>query len=346
MKQFKIAISIILSAVLIISAFSACKGNGGKGENKGGKEGETVIVAVTDENGEEVTDANGEVVTEAVPAEDAPSESEGGVVIINGDSNKTDTEENEGSDSKKTDKKNKKKDKKDSKKEDDKAENEKDKKEDKKKDKEKEKEEEKETIKKPAKPEKPSKFKASGVTKDSLTLSWDAVKCDAYELEMRENGKEWKSLKKAMTATAVSLKEYLKPYTIYFFRVRAFNENEAGRSASDWAEINVRTKADEKYKRFITVRVKLPFDSKKKDKVKIYIKKQGKDEKYVLVHEKDVILDGSTVKYTTTEKYEGVVSVKAVLADLKASAKTETNSDSCRLTIVSGIENDIDDEEI
>ncbi len=321
MKQLKIVISVILAAVLVLAVFTACKGN------KGGKGGETVTVAVTDENGEAVTDENGEVVTEVVNAEDTTAASEGEAVVIEGDGNDNKSGDNSGnSTTKKTTKSSK-----DNKKKDDKETTKKNKK----------------TVKKPAKPAKPANFKATGVTKDSLSLSWDAVKCDAYELEYKESGKDWKSLQKSMTSTKANLKEYLKAYTLYYFRVRAFNENSAGKSASDWVEIKVKTKADEKYKRFISVKVKLPFDSKKKDKVRIYIKKQGKDEKFVLVNEKDIICDGSNYKYKTDKKYEGVITVKAVLVDHKKQEKVETNGDSCEIDLSTiGIDVDVDDEDI
>ncbi len=317
MKQLKITISVILAALLVFSVFTACKGNKKiDGEN-------TVTVTVTDQNGEAVTDENGEPVTEVVNADDTTADSEGGEVVIEGGESTTD----KGADASKTTTASKDdKDKKD------------------KKDKE---TTTKETVTKPAKPAKPSDFKATDVTKDSLTLSWGAVKCSGYELQYKENGKDWETLQKSMTSTKAKLQEYLKPYTLYGFRVRAYNENSAGKKASDWAEISVRTKADESYKRFLTVKVKLPMDSNKKDTLRIYVKKQGKDEKYVLVEEKEVLCDKSNVKITTENKYKGVVTVKAVLVDHKKEAKTETNGDSCTLDLSAlGIDVEVDNDEI
>ena len=304
MKSFKTVISVILAVTLIACVFGACKETKKKEDNT-----ETQIVTVTDENGEVVTDKNGEVVT-SVSSE---SESEGGVVVIDDDDDNNKKLPAEKTDKKDDKKDNKNKDKKDS-------------------------TSKKEAITKPAAPDKITGLKVSNVTKDGLLLSWNGVKCDYYQLQYKKAGKEWKTVKDSMTSTKVSFEKALDTYTVYYFRVRAINENSAGKSATKWAEIKATTKADEKVERFIRVKALLPVDSNVEDTLLIYV--NGKLDKEVKIH-----CNGKTKSVDTTKKYKGLVEVKAVLKSHKTSNKAKTDKDSITLDLTSiGIDQDVDDD--
>ncbi len=313
MKSFKIVISVILAVVLVITAFTACKGNKNDGK------GSTQVVAVTDENGEEVTDENGEVVTTVISDGDSSDGSEGGVVVVDDNGEKTsDTANNAGEKTTAKDGK-KKDDKKDNKKEESTSKG-------------------KEAVTKPAAPSVPTDLKASDIKVDGLVISWKGVKCDYYQLQYKKNGGEWKTAKDSMTATKASFEKVLDSYTTYHFRVRAINENSAGKSASKWAETKATTKADEKNERFIKVKVLLPKDSNVKETLEVYV--DGK-----LDGEFDVRCGGKSKTVTTSKKYKGLVEVKCVLKSHKTSNKAKTDKDSVTIDLTSiGIEQDVDDE--
>ena len=81
----------------------------------------------------------------------------------------------------------------------------------------------------------------------------------------------------------------------------------------------------EKSKRYITVSVKLP-SSGGSDTLNIYV--DGK-----LVKSQKVNFDGSTYKYKTTKKYEGLVTIKAEFSSKGKETAVSTDKDSCYLSL-------------
>ena len=312
LKHIKVIISVLLAVTLVAALFTACKGNA----SKNGK-GTTQIVEVTDENGEKVTDEYGKVVTTVITDNSGENSDEGGVVVVDGGdttaaaadggNNSADSATTKGG-SKSTTAATKKKDKK------------------------------KEKVTKPAAPATPSDFKATDITKDSLTLTWKAVKCDAYEIQYKASGRDWEVLKDSTTAVKIPIKG-LNSYTSYAFRVRAYSENTAGKSASKWAQTTAKTKADEKNKRFIKIKAKLPIDSNKKETIQLYVNN-------TLIKEQEVNCNGKYFTFTTEKKYEGLVTVKAVLKSSKTTSAIQTDKDSCVLDLTAiGIDVIIDEDE-
>ena len=316
MKQFKNVISVLLAVVLIATAFAACKDN--KKDSKKKQESATVTVAVTDENGETVTDKNGETVTEVISADDASAASQGGVVKVEGSTaagnaagasnggNNTSKSSNGKNGNNNNNAKNTSKN----------------------------------TIKKPAAPATP-KLSVGEITKDSVTLSWNAVKCNAYQLQYRLADGTWQDAAKKTSATKITLKN-LQPYTDYEFRLRAYNENKAGVSASKWATAKAKTKEDEKYNRKINISVQLPYDSNEDDTLRIYVRESGA-KKWTLVEESKVKCNKTVHEFTTKDKFKGLVEVRAELVNHKASSSTKTNGDSCKLEITVGIDTEYDE---
>ena len=318
MKKFKIIISVLLALTLVICAFTACKGKGKKASD-----GATATVVVTDENGEEVTDENGELVTavvdengEIVEAGDGDDSGvdtdDGGVEIDNGGVNINSGNSSGGksktvkhkSGSKTTNKASK-------------------------------------NIKKPAAPDKVSGLKATDIKETSVKLTWKKVKCTGYEVAYSTDSTKWTTIKSAMTKNELPVSG-LKTSTTYYFRVRAFNSNAAGKAASGWAVTNAATKANESIKRKIKISVKLPMDSNKEDTIRIYV-----DDMKAVVKETKIKCNGTTFTWTTDKEYKGPVKVKAVLVSHKVSNTITTDKESCMVDLSGiGIDQEVDDKDL
>ena len=306
-KNIKIAISVILTVALVCCIFTACK-NSDKKESGG----ETSTVVVVDENGEPVTNENGETVTAVVD--------ENGETVSSGDEAPVNIGDNTESSSIAQPKKGSKKTTKAASKNTTAAKKEK-------------------TVTKPAKPAAVTNLKATKVTKDSLTLTWKGVKCSGYEVAYKPASGSWKTVKDAMTSTTLPFAG-LSSYSTYSFRVRAYNRNAAGKNASGWATVSVKTKADDKNNRKIKVTVKLPVDSNVEDTLRVYIGK-------TLVKEAKIRCNGKTYFFTTDKKYKGLVKVRAELKSHGVSSSVDTDKNSCTVDLTGiGIDSDYDDDAI
>lgn len=322
MKNFKIVISVLLVLTFTVCIFTACKNNGKKGS---GEAGATVVV--TDESGEAVTNDNGEIVTAAVDenGEIITDNGEAGADVgekgNNAGANVGENSKKNGNANVKTSKANKKSDKKTTKSANTTK-----------------KTDNKKTVSKPAAPSKPTNLKVANVTKNSLTVTWKGVKCDAYEIQYKSEAKTWKSIGKGFSQTKFDVTGLL-PYTSYSFRVRAYNQNQAGVSASAWATVSATTKTDDKYERKITVNVKLPVDGNKAEILRIYIGDMKNPVKEIKVN-----CDGSSKSWTSDKKYKGAVDVRVVLVKHNERRDKKTNADSVDFDISSiGIDAAADD---
>lgn len=312
MKKYKGLLAVLIAVALLFS-LAACAGNSGKSEK--------VTVAVTNENGEYVTDENGELVTEEVEAEVVTNEN-GEVVteivtdangkpvttvvdgkyqnvtqVVTGASSSNSANNNS---TKNTTVKSTKKSETTAKKNNSST---------------KKGTDNSDTIKKPSAPKNVSKLEADRVKTESLRLKWGKVSCDGYQVQQFANG-EWVYLTKNTTSTSLTVKE-LVSFTSYQFRVRAFNKNSAGTTASSWKTVSVTTKAADTSRK-ITLTVLLPVKSGEEDTLTIYV--DGK-----VVETKTVKLDGTEYVFTTKDKYKGKVSVKAELKKARTSDTKETD---------------------
>ena len=285
-------ISIALVVLIVLSmVFVACSKNAKDDEA-------TVTQVVTDENGEAVTDENGEVVTELVTGS-VVTDAEGSTVtevvtnaqgekITNsqgGDITQVVTKAPNGSTKKDTTVS---------------------------------------TLPKPDKPGNISKLKASSVTQTGLKLTWSGVKCDGYQIDYStDNGYNWTHLEEDYSKTSYTVSK-LTSYTKYQFRVRAFNENKAGISASSWETVTVTTKANEEISRKIKVSVILPNNGGIEETVTVYV--NGEKDGTITAK-----LDGSTISYTTVKKYKGVANVKASLKSMGYARAVNTDKESCEI---------------
>lgn len=310
-------IALILAVIMIISVcFVACSNNNDETEVL------TSVQTVTDANGEDVTDENGEVVTEIVEIEEVTDEdgktvtdSNGKVVttVKSGSSSKNNNSSpNSNADSKSdnqnTSSNNNKDDSNDNT-NNDSDDNDK-----------------KPTSKPENKPEKPDNvenLKTSDVAMDSVTLNWKSVKCTAYEISYSLDEKDWTVLEKEYKKTSYTAKK-LTSYTKYYFRVRAYNKNDAGKSASNWATVEVTTTANENYERKLVVSVILPNKAGKSDTITVYIDGE-KDGSFTAE------LDGTTYEYKTKEEYKGLVTVKVDFKDSGITRSTKTDKESVEL---------------
>lgn len=285
-------ISIALVVLIVLSmVFVACSKNA-KDEEA------TVTQVVTDENGEAVTDENGEVVTELVTGS-VVTDAEGSTVtevvtnaqgekVTNaqgGDITQVVTKAPNGSTKKDTTVS---------------------------------------TLPKPDKPGNISKLKASSVTQTGLKLTWSGVKCDGYQIAYSsDNGYNWTYLEKDYSKTSYTVSK-LTSYTKYQFRVRAFNENKAGISASSWETVTVTTKANEEISRKIKISIMLPNNGGIEETVTVYV--NGEKDGTITAK-----LDGSTISYTTVKKYKGVANVKASLKSMGYARAVNTDKESCEI---------------
>lgn len=285
-------ISIALVVLIVLSmVFVACSKNAKDDEA-------TVTQVVTDENGEAVTDENGEVVTELVTGS-VVTDAEGSTVtevVTNAQGEKvTDARGSEitqvVTNAPKDDTK---------------------------------KDTTVSTLPKPNKPGNVSKLKASSVTQTGLKLTWSGVKCDGYQIAYSsDNGYNWTYLEKNYSKTSYTVSK-LTSYTKYQFRVRAFNENKAGVSASSWETITVTTKANEEISRKIKISVILPNNGGIEETVTVYV--NGEKDGTITAK-----LDGSTISYTTVKKYKGVANVKASLKSMGYARAVNTDKESCEI---------------
>ena len=296
MKKKKAILALVL-VVAIVAAFAACSKS--SKDDKGSTS--QITAAVTDSNGEAVTDENGVIVTEKVGGEvvtDKSGMAVTEVVTQKGGQTVTDkagkavtqvvTEKSTAS-SKSGDKTSTTK-----------------------------------KSNKPAAPSAPSSLKAGSVTQTSLKLTWSG-KANGYQIQSStDRGSHWTTLEKTYKSKSYTAKK-LSSYTDYIFRVRAYNQNSNGTSYSKWTVVSVKTKANEKSKRYITVSVKLP-SSGGSDTLNIYV--DGK-----LVKSQKVNFDGSTYKYKTTKKYEGLVTIKAEFSSKGKETAASTDKDSCYLSL-------------
>lgn len=198
----------------------------------------------------------------------------------------------------------------------------------------------KETIRKPSKPSDVSSLKASKITSSSVTLTWKAVKCNGYRVRVFDaSGNKVQDITCKNNTYKVSK---LESYTNYEFRVRAYNENEAGKSESKDASVTASTKAANSQRK-IKISVKLPENSAKTDTLNVYIINGKKEDK---IKTAKIKCDGSTYTFTTDKQYRGVVTIKAELVNNKASdtVKTDKKSVTLNLTKIGIIQIDGDDD--
>lgn len=196
------------------------------------------------------------------------------------------------------------------------------------------------TIKKPSKPSEVSSLKASKITSSSVTLSWKKVKCNGYRVRVfNASGDKVQDITCKSSTYKVSK---LDSYTDYEFRVRAYNENEAGKSESKDASVTASTKAADSQRK-IKISVRLPENSARTDTLNVYII-DGKKE--IKIKTAKIKCDGSTYTFTTDKKYKGIVTIKAELVDNKASdtVKTDKKAVTLNLTKIGIVQIDGDDD--
>jgi hypothetical protein len=303
MKKSKSIIAVLMVFV-IIASFVACS-------SKNTEEPTTEVTqAVTDSSGEVVTSDNGEVVTESVQGE-AVTDSKGEVVTevvtakngtavtnasgktvtqvvvtpvtqANGTTTTKKSETTKASEKETTTKSSK------------------------------DKTTTKATVTKPAKPANISSLKASSVDDTSVKLSWSSVDCKGYQIAVSyDGGFNWTTLESSYTKGTTYTVKNLTSMTEYNFRVRAYNQNSAGKSTSDWKTLSVTTSESDTSK-YLTIYVILPKDNSTEDTLTISI--DGK-----VVHTADVKLNGSKYEYKTDKKYKGAVDIVATLTNNKSS---------------------------
>ncbi|MBQ9532243.1 MAG: fibronectin type III domain-containing protein [Eubacterium sp.] len=178
------------------------------------------------------------------------------------------------------------------------------------------------TKKQPKKaPEAPSdvtNLTASSVTKSSVKLSWSKVSCFGYQVSYSTDlGKTWSYIKNEYKSTSITVNK-LESNTLYIFRVRAYNQNSAGKTPSKWKTLKVKTKVNTDSRK-IKINVQLPTDSNIEDELTVEINNKE-------VKKLKVKLDGSTYSFTTSTSYKGEVEVYASLKDHGSKAiKTDKN---------------------
>ena len=311
MKNSKGIIAILCAIVLIVS-LAACAQQKGKTEN--------VTEAVTDENGEVVTDKNGEVVTQELEAQMVVTDADGKTVtevvtdksgkplttVINnkyvnvtqavtvGNGTQSTTAQ-KSTNAKKTKKK----------KTTSSA----------------------STTKNPNAPKAPaniSSLKVSDETKSSLKLSWSKVDCTAYQISFSADGGEtWEYLEKEYNKTSYNVKDLISD-TVYLFRVRAYNKNDAGTTPSAWKTVKAKTKVNNEPRK-IKISIELPIDGDIEDELVIMV--GGKEVKKEIVE-----LKGDIYTFTTKEEYKGEVEIYAALKD-HGSDSVKTDKAECRLSL-------------
>ena len=275
-KKKLIIVIIVVIAIVAGGIVAALLVSNHQKNNPGSLDVGAGYVVVTDENGEPVTDENGNVVTVAVSTDE-----QGNAVVTTPDgktvqastvAEKTNSDSgNGGGDSGN------------------------------------------QTVKKPDAPDAVGGVKVTDAKEDSLKLSWDKVKCDGYQVSYSDDNIHWTNYPTELTSlyTKTSMEfTGLKPYTRYYFSVRAYNINEAGASASAWSATIYGDTLEVKKEREISVTVKLPYDSGMKDTLEVWVREEGAD-KYnpTAAYTGEVLLDGKEVTVPLEGKYKGVVTV-------------------------------------
>jgi len=293
MKLYKSIMAIILAAVISMS-FAACKAKPVSPEEST----EPSTVVVTDKNGEAVTDKDGNTVTE----------------IVTENPESVNVSEQESKLAEDSTKKSKKKDKKKNKKE-------------------KESTTEAQTTQPVTKVKNPNtvkEIKVSNVTDNSLTLSWEGVTCDFYELEYKYYSAErWEVVDDSLKSTSINITG-LTSLTKYSFRLRAIIKHKAGNSESNWTEISAKTKAQE-ITRKIKIKVQLPARNNDEDVLLIYLKE--KDKKAVRLVAEKINFDGSVYEFETKDEYKGTVTVIAKLKNIGKVEKVKTDKETCLVDV-------------
>lgn len=199
-------------------------------------------------------------------------------------------------------------------------------------DKETEKETTTEPVSKVKNPNTVKEIKVVNVTDNSLTLKWEGVVCDYYELEYkRATADKWEQIDDKLKATSIDI-EGLISMTKYDFRLRAIIKNKAGGSPSAWTEVSAKTK--EKIEtRKIKINVQLPAKNSDEDRLIVYIKEEGKKREKIL--SKKIKYDGSVYKFETEKEYKGVVTITAKLKKAGVQTKVKTDKDKCDIDISS-----------
>jgi hypothetical protein len=187
------------------------------------------------------------------------------------------------------------------------------------------------------KPENISSLTVSDIKEDSLKLNWSNVSCTGYQIAISgDAGQSWEYLEKEYTKNTYTVKNLISN-TDYAFRVRAYNKDGSGTAASEWKQVNAKTKANTD-KRKIKIIIELPIDGDAEDVLTVTI--DGKE-----IKKGKVKLDGSKYSFTTEEKYKGEVEINASLAD-HGSDTVKTDKDECVLSLpLSRIPLLIDDED-
>lgn len=302
MKNSKIIIAVLCAVVLIFS-FAACAQQKQKTEN--------VTQIVTDENGQAVTGENGEAITEEVQAQ-IVTDANGKAVteIVTGENGKplttvvnnkyvnvtqNVTVNNKSTQNKTTKKNSSSKTTTTTKKKAQSA---------------------------PKAPKSISKLSVSDKTKSSVKLSWSKVDCSGYQISISaDKGATWSYLEKDYSKTSYTVKD-LASDTEYSFRVRAFNKNSAGSTASKWKTAKAKTKENNESRK-IKISILLPSDSDSEDVLTVTV--EGKEVKKVKVK-----LDGSTYSFTTEDKFKGKVEISASLKD-HGTATIKTDKQECTI---------------
>lgn len=273
---------------------AACQKDAPKPENSTQDAGGVVTEIVTDTNGEPVTDAQGTPVTEIVSAAattqgapDNKAETTGATAATTAGKKKGKTDEKTTAAATTTKKS--------------------------------------EPVKAPKVPQAVINLKADNINEDSITLKWDAVSCDGYQVAYSaDNQITWSYLDKACTATQFTVKE-LQSYTEYAFRVRAYNKNEAGTKTSAWSVVTAKTKSA-KSERTIEITVLLPAYGNREDKLIVSV--NDKVTKEAKVH-----LNKSQYKFKTDKKYKDLVSITAEIEGIAVSRTVETDKDAVTIDI-------------
>ena len=158
--------------------------------------------------------------------------------------------------------------------------------------------------------EKPGAVKNLSVAMEttSAKLTWKANgTCSGYIVQYSRQGQENWATYTVTTDTQITIGG-LETQTAYTFKVIAYNGSlNSGYVQADAVTVDGTTKVDDTSK-VVTINVILP-DSGSTDTLEIYVNDQ-------LVDSRELLMDGSTVSFTTTEKYEGNVKVSAKLNTL------------------------------
>lgn len=157
---------------------------------------------------------------------------------------------------------------------------------------------------------KPNPVKSLKVETDTTTatLSWkENGSCSGYIVEYSLQGQDNWATYSITTSTTVVI-EGLDTQTAYTFRVTPYNGSlNTGYAKGDAKTVDGTTKVDDTSK-VVTINVILP-EASQTDTLEIYVNDQ-------LVDTREISMDGSTVSFTTTEKYDGNVKVSAKLVNI------------------------------